>query len=335
MALDVPPACRAGLADPRVPAVRDRGGAQGRCRGVGRAVLRRAARGLELPRHERDGRLDRPRRLGVDRAAGPGRAHRLRLGRDDQARRPRGARHASRRSSRAAAPASCSSTCRPPRAAPRSASTTSSRPATRATSCSRWPRRSCAPPREPTRRMVRPTARRQRGLVWERPTANGPVVVPLTNYRARIVAQLVEDDGAEQRRLFEIEGALGARTPRFAAPGGCLRGDELADRASRRDRRHVSRHGHPRPRPGRHPDALGRGARADGLRPHRLARGRRRLGLPPRRRGDRVRRSGRGRRDPPRGRARPLRPSRATRWATRSGTRSARACASWTWRPTG
>jgi hypothetical protein len=60
------------------------------------------------------------------------------------------------------------------------------------------------------------------GLVWERPTVNGPVAVPLTNYRARITAQLVEDDGAEQRRLFEIEGSLGARTPRFALPAAAF-----------------------------------------------------------------------------------------------------------------
>jgi hypothetical protein len=53
------------------------------------------------------------------------------------------------------------------------------------------------------------------GLVWERPTANGTVATPLTNFRARIVAQVVEDDGAEPRRLFEIEGALGGRTPHF------------------------------------------------------------------------------------------------------------------------
>jgi hypothetical protein len=53
------------------------------------------------------------------------------------------------------------------------------------------------------------------GLVWEKPTANGTVATPLTNFRARIVAQVVEDDGADQRRLFEIEGALGARALRF------------------------------------------------------------------------------------------------------------------------
>lgn len=53
------------------------------------------------------------------------------------------------------------------------------------------------------------------GLVWDKPTANGTVPVALTNFSARIVAQVAEDDGAEQRRLFEIEGALGGRTPRF------------------------------------------------------------------------------------------------------------------------
>jgi hypothetical protein len=53
------------------------------------------------------------------------------------------------------------------------------------------------------------------GLVWDKPTANGIVATPLTNFRARIVAQVVEDDGAEQRWLLEIEGVLGPRTARF------------------------------------------------------------------------------------------------------------------------
>lgn len=43
------------------------------------------------------------------------------------------------------------------------------------------------------------------GIVWEKPTANGPMSVPLTNFTARITAEVVEDDGAEQRRLFKIE----------------------------------------------------------------------------------------------------------------------------------
>jgi hypothetical protein len=60
------------------------------------------------------------------------------------------------------------------------------------------------------------------GLVWEKPTANGTAATPLTNFRARIVAQVTEDDGAEQRRLFEIEGALGARTARFGLPASAF-----------------------------------------------------------------------------------------------------------------
>ncbi len=60
------------------------------------------------------------------------------------------------------------------------------------------------------------------GLVWDKPTANGTVPVNLTNFRARIVAQVVEDDGAEQRRLFEIEGVLGGRTSRFQLPASAF-----------------------------------------------------------------------------------------------------------------
>ncbi|MFI5258792.1 MAG: DUF3854 domain-containing protein [Candidatus Limnocylindrales bacterium] len=56
------------------------------------------------------------------------------------------------------------------------------------------------------------------GLVWDKPTANGTVATPLTNFRARIVAEVVEDDGAERRRLFEIEGAVGGREASFRLP---------------------------------------------------------------------------------------------------------------------
>lgn len=56
------------------------------------------------------------------------------------------------------------------------------------------------------------------GMVWDRPVGDGSVPIALTNFRARIVAQVVEDDGAEQHRLFEIEGTLGHRTPHFRLP---------------------------------------------------------------------------------------------------------------------
>lgn len=44
-----------------------------------------------------------------------------------------------------------------------------------------------------------------RGLVWIKPTQNGPVDTPLCNFTARILSDLVEDDGVETKRLFEIE----------------------------------------------------------------------------------------------------------------------------------
>jgi uncharacterized protein DUF927 len=56
------------------------------------------------------------------------------------------------------------------------------------------------------------------GLVWERTTPDGPVPVPLTNFTAKIIADVIEDDGAESRRRFEIEATLNGRTTLFAVP---------------------------------------------------------------------------------------------------------------------
>jgi hypothetical protein len=53
------------------------------------------------------------------------------------------------------------------------------------------------------------------GLVWERLTASGPVVVPLTNFRAVIATDVLDDDGAEVRRRFEMEAHLNGRCKRF------------------------------------------------------------------------------------------------------------------------
>jgi hypothetical protein len=49
------------------------------------------------------------------------------------------------------------------------------------------------------------------GLSWAKPTREGEVFVPLTNFRARIVGQVIEDDGVETRRLMEIEALLKGR----------------------------------------------------------------------------------------------------------------------------
>lgn len=53
------------------------------------------------------------------------------------------------------------------------------------------------------------------GLVWSRQTASGPVTVKLTNFEARIAAEVLEDDGAEVRRRFEIETSLNGAPRRF------------------------------------------------------------------------------------------------------------------------
>ena len=56
------------------------------------------------------------------------------------------------------------------------------------------------------------------GFIYEKPTQNGATPVPLTNFSARIVADVAEDDGAEVRRYFGIEARLGERAVRFDVP---------------------------------------------------------------------------------------------------------------------
>lgn len=53
------------------------------------------------------------------------------------------------------------------------------------------------------------------GLVWDRQTTNGRVSVPLTNFRAVIATDVLEDDGAEVRRRFEVEARLNGWCKRF------------------------------------------------------------------------------------------------------------------------
>jgi hypothetical protein len=56
------------------------------------------------------------------------------------------------------------------------------------------------------------------GLVWDKPTKEGLTATPLTNFRARIVGDVVEDDGAEESRSFEIEAELYGRRSVFTVP---------------------------------------------------------------------------------------------------------------------
>jgi hypothetical protein len=53
------------------------------------------------------------------------------------------------------------------------------------------------------------------GFVWIKHLEAGPVHIQLTNFVAHIVADITEDDGAEARHLFEIETRLNGRVARF------------------------------------------------------------------------------------------------------------------------
>jgi hypothetical protein len=56
------------------------------------------------------------------------------------------------------------------------------------------------------------------GITWLRLIHDTEFEVPLTNFTARIVADVALDDGAEIRRRFEIEAALKGRVHRFLVP---------------------------------------------------------------------------------------------------------------------
>ncbi len=54
-----------------------------------------------------------------------------------------------------------------------------------------------------------------KGLFWRKETREGPQLVQLTNFVPRIVADISEDDGAEKRRVYEMEAQLSGVTRHF------------------------------------------------------------------------------------------------------------------------
>ena len=58
------------------------------------------------------------------------------------------------------------------------------------------------------------------GFIWNRVSAEGIVQIPLTTFTALITGQVVEYDGAETHRSFEIEAILRGRTYHFRFPRG-------------------------------------------------------------------------------------------------------------------
>jgi len=62
------------------------------------------------------------------------------------------------------------------------------------------------------------------GLRFHKRTPHGVDVVPLTNFTARIVADVVRDDGVESSRLFEMEGTRAGRINRFEVSAAAFSG---------------------------------------------------------------------------------------------------------------
>ncbi len=56
------------------------------------------------------------------------------------------------------------------------------------------------------------------GVIWLKSTPHGEEHVRLTNFGARIVADVVRDDGVETHRLFEVRADLNGQTAQFALP---------------------------------------------------------------------------------------------------------------------
>jgi hypothetical protein len=58
------------------------------------------------------------------------------------------------------------------------------------------------------------------GIFWHKRTKQGHEPVQLTNFGARIIADVVKDDGVEEERVLEIEASLKGRQRRFRLPAG-------------------------------------------------------------------------------------------------------------------
>lgn len=56
------------------------------------------------------------------------------------------------------------------------------------------------------------------GLFWLKPTKDGPQIVKLANFQARIVSEIREDDGIEERVSYEIMARVLKRSKRFTVP---------------------------------------------------------------------------------------------------------------------
>ena len=125
----------------------------------------------------------------------------------------------SRRFWKRAARTSTSSISTPDPAVPRLGSTTSSPPAARWPSLLARAEDALRPlPREDADEAG-PYLATPAGFVYRKDTQNGPVDQPLSNFTARIVEEVIADDGASERVELVIEGELGEQPlPRIRVP---------------------------------------------------------------------------------------------------------------------
>ena len=74
------------------------------------------------------------------------------------------------------------------------------------------------PARSPAVNRVTPYVVDGESIIWNKPTRNGTVPTLLANFAARIVADIIHDDGVEKFHTFEIEAGHRARNQRFQVP---------------------------------------------------------------------------------------------------------------------
>ncbi len=60
------------------------------------------------------------------------------------------------------------------------------------------------------------------GLVWNKPTKDGCIPTSLANFTARISAEVIEDNGVEAHRNFEIEASCRNHKTRFSVPAAAF-----------------------------------------------------------------------------------------------------------------
>jgi hypothetical protein len=74
------------------------------------------------------------------------------------------------------------------------------------------------PPQDENETPAVPYSATPDGILWNKPTRHGTSPTPLTNFTAEIIADVVEDDGAEEKHTYEIEARSGGRLRRFEVP---------------------------------------------------------------------------------------------------------------------